>query len=395
MLSILLFDSLSHLQKFEQNAELIFSILTKVFIIVLVCIAIIYIVRVLFNKHYSIQRIHVPTSFEEAGHSGPVIANRIHYRILQIIQRVSATEKIKGYSTADAEKEVSVDVVGMGLPIKAFVELLGGALGIQPSKKVDIDFFSERSNLVMIIKIGHHAAERFEVPITDSPDASVKSLIFEAAETILKYSNDEILQTYFGLVEQIGEKQIKLARYRLELYRNNPKIEINVIAALAWGMCMLKRYDEAEEIIKQGIAKHKIAGRIYVIWGSLLSQQRKFEDALQKLNTALEQVTKNESITRIANIHSSIGNCYSQLNQTDVALKYLHQAIKIDPNSSRAYYNLAMIYFENNRTDQFVEYLEKALEKGFQTQNILKDTRYKKMIEEARVVKLMEKFSAE
>ena len=385
--------TLTELQLFELQAELIFSILTKVFVIALVIIAIIYIVRVLLDKRHSIRHVHVPASFEEAGHSGPVIANRIHYRIQQIVERVSATEKIKGYSTAEAETEVSVDVGGMGLPIKGFVELLGSALGIQRGKKIDIDFFVERSHLVMLIKITGHPAERFEIPVNESIDVSIKTLVFEAAENILKYSNDEILQTYFGLVEQIGEKQIKLARYRLDLYRNRPKVEVNVIAALAWGMCMLKRYEEAEEIVKAGIAKHKKAGRIYVIWGSLLFQTNRLEEALEKFNLALQQLTKDESITRISNIYSSMGNCYAKLKLNDQAMKHLQRALEVDPNASRAYFNLAMLHLGNNQIDQFYENLEKALDKGFQSQNILKDPRCASLAGDDRMLKLMERFA--
>ena len=387
-------DSSADLEQFGQQTKVIFSFLTELVIIVLVIITIVYVVKVLLGKHHSIRHIHVPRTFEDAGHSGPVIANRIHYRIQQIIQRVSATEYVKGYSTAAAENEVSVDVVGVGLPIKGFIELLGSTLGIQRSKKIDIDFFVERQCLVMLLKISGHPVERFEVPVADSVDLALKSHIAEAAETILKYSNDEILQTYFGLVEQIGEKQIKLAKYRFDLYRDNPKVEVNVIAAWAWGLCMLKRYDEAEEKIKQGIARHKKkAGRIYVIWGSLLTQQGKCEEGLEKLNKALEQVTKNESITRISNIYSSMGNCYSKLGRYDVAMKHMELAVAADVNSSRAYYDMAMLYLAINKVDKFLEVLEKALDKGFQTQNILKDSRALAVMTDPRMSKLMEKFS--
>src|SRR5205085_7498925 len=131
---------------------------------------------------------------------------------------------------------------------------------IARSKRIDADFFTERTTVVMILRITGRDAERFECNLTDGVDASIKSLILQAAETILKHSNDEVLQTYFGLVEQIGEKQITLARYRFEKYRDNPKMEVNIIAAWAWGLCMLKKYDEAEEKILEGIERHRKAG---------------------------------------------------------------------------------------------------------------------------------------
>jgi tetratricopeptide (TPR) repeat protein len=196
-------------------------------------------------------------------------------------------------------------------------------------------------------------------------------------------------------VEQIGEKQIKLAQYRYENCRINSNTEVNIIAAWAWGLCMLKRYDEAEAKIKDGVARHKRAGRIYVIWGSLLAQLGKPEDALEKLNKALEQVTRNESITRISNIYSSMGNCYAKLGQIEVARNYMQKAIQADPNSSRGYYNLAMLHLSSKDENQFFELLEDALGRGFQKQNIVKDPRCANMMQHPRMVRLMDKYSGE
>ena len=357
-------SGLSELERFELQASLIFSILSKAFGVGLIVIALIYIVQVLRDKSYSIRHINVPASFEQGGHSGAVIANRIYCRLQLIIQRVSANYHLKGYSTASAEKEVSVDLGGMGLPIRGFVEMLGGALGIHRSKKVDADFFIENNILVMMLKISGHPAERLETPLQDSLDVALRTLIVEAAETILKFSNDEILQTYFGLIEQIGDKQIRLAKYRFEHCNTSSSVEVNIIAAWAWGLCMLKKYDEAEQKILEGVAKHKKAGRIYVIWGSLLAQTGKPGEALEKLKKALEQLRKNESITRIANIYSSMGKCYAALGQNELAMNYLQRAIDTDPNASRSYFNLALVEYANNHHEQFYELLEKALDGG-------------------------------
>jgi hypothetical protein len=386
---------LADLQYFEQHAQIIFSILTKLFLITLVVIAIIYIFRVLMDDSYSIRQINVPASFEMAGHTGPVIANRIYYRIQQIIQRVSATELAKGYSTSASEADVSVDVGGMGLPIKGFIEMLGGALGIRRGRKIDADFFIERNTLVMIVKITGYEAERFETQITDPLDLPIKLLVLEAAETILKHSNDEVLQTYFGLVEQVGEKQIKLAKYRYEIYKNNPKVEVNVIAAWAWGLCLLKRYDEAEEKIKGGIAKHNKAGRIYVIWASLLTQKGLYEEALHKFTKALEQAARKEAKARIANIYAGMGNCYSKLGRASLSVEALQKAIETDANSNRPYYILALSHLSEKRLDDFYEALDKALEKGHNVKNLSREPSIAQLMDEPRMKKLCEKYAVD
>jgi hypothetical protein len=168
---------LLNLQQLMPSSEIVFSLLTKLLIMALVIIALIYIVRVLLDKSYSIRFVHVPLSFEQSGHSGPVISNRIYYRIQLTIQRVSATGQLKEYSTAAAEKDISVDVGEMELPIRGFVELLGNALGINRSKKVDVDIFIDKDSLVMLLKISGHPVERFEQPIANSIDDSLTALV--------------------------------------------------------------------------------------------------------------------------------------------------------------------------------------------------------------------------
>jgi tetratricopeptide (TPR) repeat protein len=385
--------TLDILSGMEEHLTLVVSILSRLLIILIAVVAIGFVVRTLRDKSYSIRQVNVPGSFLKMGHSGPVIANRIFFRIQRIIERVNATEHAKRYSTSATETDVSVDLVGMGMPIKAFVQMIGDAFGIQRAKKIDVDFFVERNMLVMLLRITARSTERIEAAIVENDvETPLRTLIGEAAEIILKYSNDEVLQTYFGIVEQIGDKQIRLAKYRYELYRNDPRKEVNVLAAWAWGLCMLKRYDEAEQIIKEGIARHKMAGRLYVIWGSLLTQTGRFEQALEKFNKALEQCDPKETKTRISNIYSSMGNCYLKLKQLDVAMKHVVKATQVEPNASRSYYNLAVIHLLKNEMEHFFETLEKALEKGFQPDNVIKDPYCTALKEDRRLVTLLEKY---
>lgn len=390
---VLICEVSSGILDIEAYSASIFSILTRVLIMSLVAVTIVFVVRVLRDKSYSIRRVNVPDSFLTMGYSSPVIANRIFFRIQRIIERVNATEHAKGYSTSATDTDVSVDLAGMGMPIKAFVQLIGEAFGLQRAKKIDADFFIERNMLVMFLSITGRSTERVEAAILESDiETPLRTLIVEAAEIILKYSNDEVLQTYFGLVEQIAEKQIRLAKYRYELYKDDPRNEVKVLAAWAWGLCMLKRYDEAKQIITEGIARHNMAGRLYVIWGSALAQNGQFEEALEKFNKALEQCDRKETKTRISNIYSSMGDCYIKLKQLDVAMQHVIKAAQVEPNASRPYFYLAVIYLQKDDMEHFFETLEKALEKGFQPDNVTKDPYCAPLREDSRLLRLLQKY---
>jgi hypothetical protein len=111
------------IQKIENISELVFSIAGRCIVVMLVIIAILFVWRVLASNQYSIRQINVPKSFEEAGHSGHVLANRIYQRLSEILRRVSSTEFAKGYSTYSTDNDVSVDVGGMECPSKDLLNL--------------------------------------------------------------------------------------------------------------------------------------------------------------------------------------------------------------------------------------------------------------------------------
>lgn len=385
----------SDFQQVGNVTEVIFSILTKFFVIVLVVIAMIFIVRVLADKSYSIRQINVPTVLDEAGHSGAVLANRIYGRLHDIIQKVNAMEYAQGYSTSSTESDVSVDLVGMGMPIKAFIILLGNAVGIDRKRNIDADVFFEGTKLVMTLRVSGERIERFETQSHENIGIPVKDLVDKAADAILKYSNDEVIQTYYGIIEQIPEKQIRLAKFRAEKYKDDPVIMVRVVAALAWGLCMLKKYDEAEKKLKEGIALYnKKPGRIYAIWGFMLQQQGKHEECLNKFEIALHERTRNESRFRIANVQAAMGTSHAAMGQIDIATEYFHKAMQTDSHYSRSYYAFAKVcLLVRNDRAKFFEMLETALSIGLKPKAVLNDPELPSMANDPELKMILEKYS--
>src|SRR5687768_9596084 len=88
--------TLNMLSGMDEHFAVVVSILSRLLIVSLAVVAIGFVVRILRDKSYSIRQVNVPASFLTMGHSGPVIANRIFFRIQRIIERVNATEHAKG-----------------------------------------------------------------------------------------------------------------------------------------------------------------------------------------------------------------------------------------------------------------------------------------------------------
>ena len=93
-----------------------------------------------------------------------------------------------------------------------------------------------RSNtMVLDLEVIGEKPERFEAPRDSSGNWGVplRALVSDAAETILKYTNDEVLNAYYGNALQNGEKVIRLSKFRLERYKGNREKEASVYASWA------------------------------------------------------------------------------------------------------------------------------------------------------------------
>ena len=65
---------------------------------------------------------------------------------------------------------------------------------------------------------------------------------------------------------------------------------------------------------------------------------------------------------QIPGIHFNIGKSYYMLKNNNKAIKYFHNAIKIDPNYQRAYQSLGTLYTSKNKHKEAIVYLQKAIE---------------------------------
>jgi len=89
----------------------------------------------LSDTSYSIQRINVPTSFEEAGFSGVVVAHLISDRLKEIVELLRKKGEAAEYINSTERIDVDVEMVGMGVPIRGIIALVGEAMGIRKGKQ--------------------------------------------------------------------------------------------------------------------------------------------------------------------------------------------------------------------------------------------------------------------
>jgi len=380
--------------RLEKRVTATFSIMAKVFVIALISVAIIFIARELSSNGYVITQINVPASFEEAGYTGPVVAKRISNQLNEIIRITRTAEIAQEYASAADEVDVSIDMVGLGVPVRSFIELIGNAIGINRKKKISADITIEGTHVVLVLNITGEAPERVEVPLDNNVGVPLKALVAEASEGILKYTNDRVLAMYYSNYLGDGEKIIKQAKYRLEKYKGNAEQEAKAYAIWARGLIRQKKLDAAEQKIKQGLAIKPIFG-LYGEWARIFQVKGDFANAIAMDKKSYALLPPDApSFTRAINL-GNIGLNFSYSGQSDSALYYYRKSLEWDEKFNGTYYNLSYEYLITGDTTRCLDEVEKALVYGLNPKAIPEDPDMAGLLTHPRMKELMLKYGEE
>jgi hypothetical protein len=379
----------------EKRVTATFSIMAKVFVIVLISIAAIFIARELSDDGYVISQINVPASFEDIGYTGPVVAKRISENLNRIID-ITRTEAIaQGYTDGNSQADVSVDMVGLGVPVRGAIELIGNALGINRKKKISADITIEGSALVLVISITGETPERIEVPMEANVGVPLKKMVADASETILKYTNDRVLSLYYANYLRDAEKEIKHAKYLLEKYKGNAVQEARAYAGWAFGLLRQNKLDAAEQKVKQGLAINPNYSSLYEAWASIFQSKGDFANAIgmDKKAYALLQPDAPRFVRAVRLTNIGVGFAYN--GQSDSAIHYYRKALEWDEKFNGTYYNLACEYSIRGDTTRCLDEVEKALAYGYNPKLIPEDPDMAGLLTHPRMKEMMLKYGEE
>ena len=381
--------------RFEKRVAATFSILSKLFTISVIVVATLFIFSELADDSYSIQQMNVPASFEESGLSGVVVANLISDRLIEIFEVLRSQDESAQYIKSSDLAEVEVDMVGLGVPIRGFIALIGDALGFRKGKKISGDIFVTSGKAIMILRITGHPPESFEINLGEIDlKAASKALVDEASKAILKYTHPMALELYYSNIKHDGPNTVKMAKYLIENFSDNPEMVRHAYDSWAWGLMYEDKLEEAQAKIKEGLEKFPNDLRLYNAWGSVLTALGENEEAIKTYKMVFKLAKKDElSDYRKGTMYCNIGNSFAYLAKYDSAMDYYLKALVLDKNDWILYYNMGGLYLLKADTANFYEYLERSLQKGADVEMIRKDRDLKSMINEKRVQDLLTKYS--
>lgn len=378
--------------RLEKRVTATFSIMAKAFVIVLITVALVFIVRELSESGYVITQVNVPPAFEEAGYSGPVVAKRISENLTRIINITRTQAIAEGYSVSGDENDVSVDMVGMGVPVRGVIDLIGEAVGISRKKKISADITLEGDNVVLVIKVGSETPERSETPMNANIGIPMKALVTNASETIFKYTNDRVLGLYLGNVTLEYEKNISLAKYQLEKYKNDPAREALAYARWGGSLVGLRKLEAADAKLKQALVLDSTQPNVYSSLATYYFALRDYKKALECSKKAYARLPENAPDFQVLSGLTNLGFYYSYNNLSDSAIACYHKALAVNPNGALTFYNLSYEYLIKGDTTTCLDLVEKALANDLGLATLTADPDMAPLMNHPRVKEMLLKY---
>ncbi len=382
--------------RLEKRVSAIFSILSKLFVISAILVVSVFVFRELSDESYHIDHVNVPVAFEEAGLSGAVVANMIKERLTEIIEILRKHDEASQYINAAERVDIEVDMVGLGVPIRGAVSLVGEAFGISARKKINADVFTSDKKITIVLRVAGQPAEWFETTESiDNLKAAVREVVDEAARGVLKFTDPRMLELYYANIKHDGPNTVRMAKYLLEMAGDNKEQAGNAYDSWAWGLLYEDKLEEAEAKVREGLSLFPDEHRFFNTWGNILAAMGRNEEAIEKFKHFFAVATPDElTVYRRTTLYINAGISFAYLGQLDSALHYMHMALELDKNDWIIYYDIAGVSLMKGDTAAFFDHFEKSLDKGADVEMIRGDRDLKEMLKQKRVQDLLTKYEA-
>lgn len=287
---------------FPAILETLVSIVLKLGTLLLVVLFLVFFLRLFKDQGYVIQEFSVPKQLEEQGYTGEVIAIRIQDKLKELKDQAGSVKE-DSLQLKSNEDDIDLAVLGVGFSLRSLAFQMREALGHE-----------NKTLRGEITRIG----SRYEAQIRMSGFPKMTSVLIadpgSEAETL----------------DQLFKKLAEGILFHTDPYR------------LALVLRHENRFDEAIETIRHLLRTNEAEAHWgYLGWGSLLSELRDDEGAIDKMERAM-QIKPDFSLPYI-----NAAWIYDRLGRTNDAIYAFNKAIELEPDNIWRRNNLAWFYHNN------------------------------------------------
>ena len=354
---------------FADKFKSIRTFVTDLIIVAAFIFLLFFIIKDLFKKEpIHIEPFEVSHDLENQGYNGRVIANKLIDKLNEIGEKSkSSLMKTYGYSyrivqfgsrrteqvislkpeefvpSWTEKKQLDIEVPGVGISLNSISQFIKGLFGEKPTT-VTGEVVRYDNKLILTTRVGEKSSKLSE-------GENLDNILYQAAEHVYKCLKPTILAEYYF----INKKDMDCLEIIKLITSKEPKGD-DVFAYSLWGYIFerQKKYEDAIEKFQKAIEIDPKSAYAYYGWGNTLINQRKYDEALEKYKQAIELDPE------FAPACGGWGAVLANQGKYDEAIEKFQKAIKIDPKSAYAYYGWGDVLERQRKYDEAIEKYKKA-----------------------------------
>ena len=171
--------------------------------------------------------------------------------------------------------------------------------------------------------------------ISAAPPVELNDWLTQAAQAVLREADPYILASYlFDTDQEAARKEVKNI-----IVTAPEKSELQARAYNLYGLILIedKKFDEAMETFNKLLSINRKASYAFLNLGNVLAEQGQYAEASEHYRKASELNPKD------ARFYFNLGNVLADQGQHAEASEHYRKAIELDPKNTDAYYNLGFV----------------------------------------------------
>lgn len=300
------------LRIFADYLSTILKIISRFSIIILIILLFIIIFLEINNEIILVEPFQVPEDLAKTGLTGRVVANKLIDKLNYIGEITKTSMEARDFSAEWSQHSLEIEMPGTAISLKPLVEYLKQLIG-RRTNRLSGEVIRGKSQIAITIRISGEREETYLGHLEN-----LDSLVMQSAQYTFRLTQPFILASYFHVTDR--DKCLDMIRHCIQ---NDP------IKDDYWA---------------------------YNLWGVLLKDQKKYEEAVIKFKKTIELNSK------YAHPHGNLGAILYYQKRYDEAISRFKTVIELDPKSAQAYNNWGIILNEKHEYKKAITKFKKASE---------------------------------
>jgi tetratricopeptide (TPR) repeat protein len=298
------------------------------------------------------------SELQSKGYDGQMVAAMLVHNIVRMVREADSVKQDQSFSVPLSTKLPDVEIPETKISIKTIIRYLREfppfryvrrLFGINPIR-VEGEALLNGELLTINLRISKNLngsswmeAKTFSRDLEGKIER-INSLFTETSQYIL-----EDAEPYLWAVFLYRNKRADDALAQIQYCIHQNGTEHAEFALALWSLILIdqKKYDEAitklEEATKrESSGENPALAAVYNNWGLALLNQGKFDEAIVKFEEAIRR-DPNHALA-----YNNYGKAFLEKGETKKGIEKLGQALKLDPRLAIAYYNLGHAYWDES-----------------------------------------------